>query len=66
MFDSSLSFSFYTYGEKTQWLPVAFHCEVHTDGLVQGSLKGTQGKKLCFCLFFLYMCISSSLKCIFA
>lgn len=41
----SSSFSFHTYGEEAQWLPVEFHCEVHTDGLVQGSLKGTQGKK---------------------
>lgn len=63
VFNSSPSFSFYTYGEEAQWLPVEFHCEVPTDGLVQGSLKGTQGKKLCFCLFFLF--ISSLLKCIF-
>lgn len=54
MFNSSLSFSFHTYGGEAQWLPVEFHCAVHTDGLVQGSLKGTQGKKLYFCLFFLF------------
>lgn len=45
VFNSSWSFSFYTYGEQPQWLPVELHCEVHTDGLVQGSLKGTQRKK---------------------
>lgn len=28
----------------------------NTDGLVQGSLKGTQGKMLCFCLFLPSLC----------
>lgn len=48
MFNSSPSFSFHTYGEEARWLPVEFHCEVHTVGLVQGSLKGTREKKFLF------------------
>lgn len=54
MFSGSPSFSFHTYGEEAQWLPIEFSLWSNTDGLVQGSLKGIQGKMLCFCLFFLF------------
>lgn len=53
VFDSCLHFSFYSHGEEFLLPTTSLYCETYTDGLVQGSLKGTEGRYFCFGLFFL-------------
>lgn len=64
-FNSSLHFSFYSHREEALWLPIALCCETYTDGLVQGSLKGTEGRYFVSVYFSYFMYISFLKKCLF-